>query len=110
MSSSLSSKFSLKGFAKSALGKKKAHRAKEVMTVEGGGIQALNFTERSLLFARISQAAYLDEENELREQLKDCGFDFFQLIVEADGSGSECWVVASPTGMVSSISFSSLIV
>ena len=97
---SLSSKFSLKGFTRSAAGRKSAIHVKEVMTVQGSGIQGLCFTERSLLFARLSQAAYLDKEDEMRENLKECGFDFFQLITETDGSGSECWILASPTGLI----------
>ena len=75
-----------------------AAHAKDVMTIKGSGIQAFSFSERSLLFARISSAAYLDQEEEVREKLKDCGFTFFKLVTEADGSGAECWIVASPTG------------
>ena len=96
-----SSKFSLNGYTRSKEGKKAAKYVKEVMTVKGSGIQALSFTERSFLFARISNASYCDDINEVRERLKECGFDDYQLIVETDGSGSECWIITSPTGRVS---------
>ena len=92
-----SSKFSLKGLSSSKRSAAAAH-VKEVMTIKGSGVQALSFSERSLLFARISSAAYLDQEEEVREKLLDCGFTFFKLVTEADGSGAECWIVASPTG------------